>query len=87
MPDQHPTVILSGFGDESANQKTAEQQFAAFAAIVTLAAPSPVSALDCPTAVMPARAAGVPTASMPRQASTRARPGRKNLGVRAHMDI
>ncbi len=35
MPDQpsQPTVILSGFGDEAANQKTAEQQFAAFAAI------------------------------------------------------
>ncbi len=32
MPD-HPSVILSGFGDEAANQKTAEQQFAAFAAI------------------------------------------------------
>ena len=32
MPDQ-PSVILSGFGDEAANQKTAEQQFAAFAAI------------------------------------------------------
>src|SRR4029079_8777740 len=32
MPD-HPSVILSGFGDEAANQKTAEQQFAAFAAL------------------------------------------------------
>lgn len=32
MPDQ-PSVILSGFGDEAANQKTAEQQFAAFAAL------------------------------------------------------
>src|SRR2546423_6745995 len=32
MNDQ-PSVILSGFGDEAANQKTAEQQFAAFAAI------------------------------------------------------
>ena len=32
MSDQ-PSVILSGFGDEAANQKTAEQQFAAFAAI------------------------------------------------------
>lgn len=29
---ERPTVILSGFGDEAANQKTAEQQFAAFAA-------------------------------------------------------
>lgn len=28
-----PQVTLSGFGDEAANQKTAEQQFAAFAAI------------------------------------------------------
>src|SRR5204862_4735205 len=28
-----PRVILSGFADEAANQKTAEQQFAAFAAI------------------------------------------------------
>src|SRR5262245_30906924 len=28
-----PSVILSGFGDEAANQKTAEQQFAAFAAM------------------------------------------------------
>src|SRR3954454_12196328 len=28
-----PTVILSAFGDEAANQKTAEQQFAALAAI------------------------------------------------------
>ncbi|HZL87327.1 MAG TPA: TIM barrel protein [Pirellulaceae bacterium] len=35
MPDQptQPTVILSGFGDEAANQKTAQQQFAAFAAL------------------------------------------------------
>src|SRR5262245_18734761 len=32
MNDQ-PSVILSGFGDEAANQKTAEQQFAAFAAL------------------------------------------------------
>lgn len=32
MPDQ-PSVILTGFADEAANQKTAEQQFAAFAAI------------------------------------------------------
>jgi sugar phosphate isomerase/epimerase len=32
MPDQ-PTVILSGFADEAANQKTAHQQFAAFAAL------------------------------------------------------
>jgi sugar phosphate isomerase/epimerase len=32
MPDQ-PSVILSGFGDEAANQKTAEQQFSAFAAL------------------------------------------------------
>src|SRR4026208_66681 len=30
---EQPGVILSGFGDEAANQKTAEQQFAAFAAI------------------------------------------------------
>src|SRR6187431_13777 len=28
-----PSVILSGFADEAANQKTATQQFAAFAAI------------------------------------------------------
>jgi len=28
-----PTVILSGFADEAANQKTAEQQFSAFAAV------------------------------------------------------
>ena len=28
-----PRVILSGFGDEAANQKTAVQQFAAFAAL------------------------------------------------------
>ncbi|MEZ6114795.1 MAG: sugar phosphate isomerase/epimerase, partial [Pirellulaceae bacterium] len=32
MPE-NPSVILSGFADESANQKTAEQQFAAFAAV------------------------------------------------------
>ena len=32
MADQ-PSVILSGFGDEAANQKTAEQQFSAFAAL------------------------------------------------------
>ena len=32
MSDQ-PSVILSGFADEAANQKTAEQQFAAFAAL------------------------------------------------------
>ncbi|MEX2174707.1 MAG: TIM barrel protein [Pirellulaceae bacterium] len=30
---EQPSVILSGFGDEAANQKTAEQQFSAFAAI------------------------------------------------------
>src|ERR671912_458579 len=30
---ERPRVILSGFGDEAANQKTAEQQFAAFAAL------------------------------------------------------
>ena len=30
---EKPTVILSGFADESANQKTAVQQFAAFAAL------------------------------------------------------
>ena len=29
----NPQVILSGFADEAANQKTAEQQFAAFAAL------------------------------------------------------
>ena len=28
-----PQVILSGFADEAANQKTAQQQFAAFAAL------------------------------------------------------
>ena len=33
MHEQKPSVILSGFGDEAANQKTAEQQFAAFAAL------------------------------------------------------
>jgi sugar phosphate isomerase/epimerase len=32
MPDR-PSVILSGFSDEAANQKTAVQQFAAFAAL------------------------------------------------------
>ncbi len=32
MSDQ-PSVIISGFGDEAANQKTAEQQFSAFAAM------------------------------------------------------
>lgn len=32
MPDQ-PRIILSGFADEAANQKTAVQQFAAFAAL------------------------------------------------------
>jgi len=30
---EQPTVILSAFGDEAANQKTAEQQFAALAAL------------------------------------------------------
>ncbi len=30
---EQPTVILSGFADEAANQKTAEQQFSAFAAL------------------------------------------------------
>src|SRR5947208_14054752 len=30
---EQPSVILSGFGDEAANQKPAEQEFAAFAAI------------------------------------------------------
>lgn len=30
---ENPRVILSGFGDEAANQKTAEQQFSAFAAM------------------------------------------------------
>ena len=29
----NPQVLLSGFADESANQKTAEQQFCAFAAL------------------------------------------------------
>ena len=29
----NPSVILSGFADEAANQKAAEQQFAAFAAL------------------------------------------------------
>ena len=32
MPEP-PSVILSGFADEAANQKTAVQQFAAFAAL------------------------------------------------------
>src|SRR3990172_4437579 len=32
MPEP-PRVILSGFADEAGNQKTAEQQFAAFAAL------------------------------------------------------
>ena len=32
MPTQ-PSVILTGFADEAANQKTATQQFAAFAAL------------------------------------------------------
>src|SRR3990172_8337502 len=32
MPEP-PRVILSGFADEAANQKTAVQQFAAFAAV------------------------------------------------------
>src|SRR5688572_28757388 len=32
MPDR-PQVVLSGFGDEAANHKTAVEQFAAFAAI------------------------------------------------------
>ena len=32
MPER-PRVILSGFADEAADQKTAEQQFAAFAAL------------------------------------------------------
>ncbi|HVC96384.1 MAG TPA: TIM barrel protein [Pirellulales bacterium] len=31
--DENPRVILSGFADEAANQKTAVQQFAAFAAL------------------------------------------------------
>src|SRR4029078_3545583 len=31
--NDHPSVILSAFGDEAANQKTAEQQFAALAAL------------------------------------------------------
>ncbi len=30
---EKPSVILSGFADEAANQKTAVQQFAAFAAL------------------------------------------------------
>ena len=33
MPAEQPQVILSGFADEAANQKTAVQQFAAFAAM------------------------------------------------------
>ena len=33
MPVEQPQVILSAFADESANQKTAEQQFSALAAI------------------------------------------------------
>jgi sugar phosphate isomerase/epimerase len=33
MPEQQPSVILTGFGDEAANQKTAQQQFSAFAAL------------------------------------------------------
>ncbi|MEN6450569.1 MAG: TIM barrel protein, partial [Thermoguttaceae bacterium] len=33
MPEELPRVILSGFSDEAANQKTAVQQFAAFAAL------------------------------------------------------
>ena len=32
MPD-NPSVILSGFGDEAANHKSAVEQFSAFAAI------------------------------------------------------
>src|SRR5688572_7362118 len=32
MPDR-PQVVLSGFGDEAANHKTAVEQFAAFAAM------------------------------------------------------
>ena len=28
-----PTIILSGFADEAANQKTLDQQFSAFAAL------------------------------------------------------
>lgn len=31
--NEQPSVIISGFGDEAANQKTAEQQFAALAAM------------------------------------------------------
>ncbi|NLF08089.1 MAG: sugar phosphate isomerase/epimerase, partial [Pirellulaceae bacterium] len=30
---EKPRVILSGFADEAANQKTAEQQFSAFSAL------------------------------------------------------
>jgi hypothetical protein len=33
MNDNQTSVILSGFADEAANQKTAVQQFAAFAAL------------------------------------------------------
>jgi sugar phosphate isomerase/epimerase len=33
MPDERPSVILSGFADEAAIDKKAEQQFAAFAAL------------------------------------------------------
>ena len=33
MPDERPNVILSGFADEAAIDKKAEQQFAAFAAL------------------------------------------------------
>jgi sugar phosphate isomerase/epimerase len=33
MAEEKPSVILSGFADEAANQKTAVQQFAAFAAL------------------------------------------------------
>ncbi|MEK6238354.1 MAG: sugar phosphate isomerase/epimerase, partial [Planctomycetales bacterium] len=32
MPEQ-PSVLLTGFADEAANEKTAVQQFAAFAAL------------------------------------------------------
>lgn len=33
LPNAMPPVLLSGFADEAANQKTAEQQFCAFAAL------------------------------------------------------
>ena len=33
LPNAMPPVLLSGFSDEAANQKTAEQQFCAFAAL------------------------------------------------------